>query len=48
MTMGDERASFRVSKMIPLTKDFQLPFSDVEIKMTIRDAQEYLNKEDLA
>lgn len=37
-----ERSIMKVSKMVPLTKDLQLPFSDMEIKMTIADADRYL------
>lgn len=37
-----ERSIMKVSKMVPLTKDLQLPFSDMEIKMTIADANRYL------
>lgn len=41
------RANLRISKMVPLTTDLQLPFTDADIKMTIAEAAWYLeSKED--
>lgn len=40
------RRSIRITRISPLTKSFQLTFSEAENKMTIADAIEYLNTED--
>ena len=39
------KQSIRISRISPLTKSFQLSFSDAENKMTIADAIAYLNTE---
>ncbi len=39
------RRSIRITRISPLTKSFQLTFSEAENKMTIADAIEYLNTE---
>lgn len=41
-----KRRSIRITRISPLTKSFQLTFSEAENKMTIADAIEYLNTED--
>lgn len=48
LTMDIEgvRSKLKASKMIPLTKELQLPFTDAEKKMTLADADFYLNSQD--
>ena len=44
--INGNRRVMRISRISPLTKSFQLSFSEEENKMTIADAMEYLNMED--
>ena len=39
------RRSIRISRISPLTKSFQLSFSEEENKMTVADAMDYLSTE---
>lgn len=41
-TIEGERSIIKASKMIPLTKDLRLPFTEAEINMTVIEAQYYL------
>lgn len=43
--INGNRRSIRISRLSPLTKSFQLSFSEAENKMTIADAIAYLNTE---
>jgi predicted ATPase len=39
---GDHKTSIKISRLTPLTRSFQIPFTDAENKMTFADAIEYL------
>lgn len=41
-TIEGERSIIKASKMIPLTKDLRLPFTEAEINMTVMEAEYYL------
>lgn len=41
-TIEGERSIIKASKMIPLTKDLRLPFTEAEINMTVLEAEYYL------
>ncbi len=43
--VNGNRRSIRITRISPLTKSFQLSFSEAENKMTIADAIAYLNTE---
>ena len=43
--INGSRRSIRISRISPLTKSFQLSFSEAENKMTLADAIAYLNTE---
>ncbi|MDF9830625.1 AAA family ATPase [Parabacteroides sp. PF5-6] len=46
VTLDGERCRLRISKMIALTSDLRLPFSDAERKTTMIDAERYLESGD--
>ena len=43
----ENNRSVRISRISPLTQSFQYSFSDAENKMTLADAIDYLNTENL-
>lgn len=45
-TVEGERAIMKTSKMVPLTDDLRLPFTEAEVNMTIIEAQNYLKKKE--
>lgn len=45
-TVEGERAILKASKMVPLTEDLRLPFTEAEINMTIIEAQNYLKQKE--
>lgn len=45
-TVEGERSIMKTSKMVPLTEDLRLPFTEAEINMTIMEAQNYLKQKE--